>query len=156
MRSPLRGDWDGLIRKLQNLPKRMQEELRKAVQEAAFTVEAVAVGHLKNQDLGWEPLTERYLRWKKRRGYSEKTLIRTATYFRAIAVEEQADGLGAFVGVKRGVARERNGQDIVDIAAFHEEGTDRIPARPLWQPTYEETRHEVADRITRAALEALR
>ncbi len=156
MSSPLKGDWNGLLRQLQGLPKQMTKHLREAVQGAAFYVESVAVEHLRDQDLPWEPLTERYLRWKLKRGYSEKILLRTGTYLRAIAVEEAPGGLGAFVGVRRGVARDREGQDVVDIAGFHEQGTRHLPARPLWEPTYQETRQEVVDRITRAVLEALR
>lgn len=146
---PLKGPWKRVIKKLNNLQKDLETELKKTLAQAAEEVESVAVGHLRNQDLGWKPLTKAYEDRKRRvkgkgsRALSEKILIATGTYFQSIT--SYIEGFNAFIGVKRGVAREKDGTDIVDIANIHEskEKRTKIPRRPLWEPTFEETKPEV-------------
>jgi hypothetical protein len=144
-----KGNWKRVIKKLETFQEALEAKLLQTTEQAAMLVEDTALGHLKNQDLGWAPLTGPYLRKKKRtqkqagKSLSEKILIATATYFRSIA--SYVDGLKAFIGVKRGVAREKDGgTDVVDIAAVHEEPiTSPVPKRALWKPTFEETKPEV-------------
>jgi len=157
-----RGNWDRVIRKFQTLQRDMEQALCEATIEAANLVEGTVIGHLKNQDLGWQPLTEAYLKRKKsgkKRGsrrLSGKTLIATRTYFQSITSE--VDGMQGFVGVKRGVAREADGTDVFNIAMVHEHGSSdgRIPARELWAPTILECRSQVADIYRRKAEGVLR
>ncbi len=146
---PKKGNWKRVIKKLENFQKDLEAKLLQTTEQAAMLVEDTAVGHLKNQDLGWTPLKKAYLDRKKKtqresgRSLSDKILIATATYFQSIA--SYVDGLKAFIGVKRGVAREKDGKtDVVDIAAVHEEPiTSPVPKRALWKPTFEETKPEI-------------
>lgn len=145
----LRGDWDGLIRRLQNFQHDLEIELGKTVKQTALLVESVATGHLRDQDLPWASLKSAYLERKKRgkgkasRSLSEKILIATGTYFQSIT--SYVEGLTAFVGVKRGVAREEDGTDVLELARIHEQGAPNanIPERSLWKPTFDEVRPEI-------------
>ena len=145
----LYGNWSGVTRKLENFQQELTDNMKDATAQSAALVESTVLGHLKNQDLPWQSLKPAYLRWKlhhKGRGsrrLSEKTLIATGTYFQSIT--SYIDGLKAFVGIKRGVAREKDGTDVVNIAAVHESGSPKnnIPARPLWEPTFKETEPKI-------------
>lgn len=156
------GNWDRVIRRLQNFQRELDAKMYQAVAQSAEYVKSTAVGHLKDQDLGWQALKSRYLARKKRvkgrgsRSLPEKILIATGTYFQSIT--SYIEGLTAFIGVKRGVAREADGTDILDIARVHEEGAPQanIPARKLWEPTFEETKPEIIKRFKQALQEVLR
>lgn len=158
----LSGNWKGITRKLENLQNDLEEKLEQTVAQAAEHVESVATGHLRNQDLSWPPLSEAYLRQKLRakgrgsRRFSEKILIRTGTYLQSIT--SYVEKLAAFVGVKRGVAREADGTDVVDLASVHEHGapSQNIPARPLWKPTFEEVKDHVVNMFRKGIKEILR
>jgi hypothetical protein len=149
----LKGNWSGVTRKLEGFQKELTEGMRESTAQSAALVESTVLGHLKHQDLGWQSLSPAYLKQKltkKGRGsrrLSEKILIATATYFQSITTSFSTidKGLKAFVGVKRGVAREKDGTDVVDIASVHEFGSPKnnIPARPLWQPTLKETEPKI-------------
>lgn len=158
----LTGNWNKTIRKLRNFQIELEQKLYQTTAAAAEYVESVAVGHLRNQDLPWQPLKESYSRRKKSakgkgsRRLSEKILIATGTYFQSIST--YVDGLNAFVGIKRGVAREADGTDVVNIARVHEKGYEAggIPKRPLWEPTFQETKPKIIQMYRKALQELLR
>jgi len=158
----LYGNWSNLIRKLDQFQSELDDLIKQALIQSGEYVESTAVKHLKNQDLPWQPLTPRYLARKLRykakgsRTLSEKILIATGTYFQSITT--YIEGLIAFVGVKRGVAREEDGTDVVNIAIVHELGAPNanIPARPLWKPTLEECKNEIIERFKKALIRLLR
>ena len=91
-----------------------------------------------NQDLGWKALNKDYKDHKKRKGLSTNILVSSSAYFQAIT--SFTKGKRVNVGVKK-AARDKEGNEIANIAAIHEFGSSKrnIPARPLWQPTLEET-----------------
>lgn len=122
--------------------------------------EKKAVLHLRNQDLNWKPLSERYRKRKtgersrtrndggrdrRFKKMSEKILIATSSYLQAITSWVQKET--AYIGVKRGV-KNKDGQEIGNIAKIHEYGSiaRNIPARPLWKPTFEEMQSEIKNR----------
>ena len=68
----------------------------------------------------WEPVDEKYLRRKIKKGFSEKTLHRTTTLKQSFYTRyEKNKGI---VGTN------------VEYAIFHEEGTRYMPARPFVKP----------------------
>ena len=132
------GDWE----KTMNLVQHIQEEMVKAQQIAlkrwGLFAERTAIMHISNQDLGWEPLKAGTVSAKVRAGYSENVLVRTSTYFQSITSYVKDDV--SMAGVKK-TATYKGGEEVANIAAVHEFGSDsaNIPARPLWQPTFDET-----------------
>lgn len=156
----LHGNWSGVIRKFDNFQSDLEETLRDTVAQSGEYVESTVLGHLKNQDLGWPPLKPAYLRHKlvgkgkASRSLSEKILIATATYFNSITT--YLENFIAFIGVKRGVAREADGTDVLNLAEVHEFGAPRasIPARPLWKPSFDECQNKIT-KMFRTALKKL-
>jgi hypothetical protein len=131
---------NGIAREFENITK-------EPLLQVGLRGEAIAKLHLQNQDLGWQPLSDRYLKlkMKQRKGkrrLSEKTLIATSSYFQSIT--SKVLGRRVLIGVMRGV-RNDDGQEIANIAKIHEYGSTarNIPARPLWQPTLEELKNYV-------------
>lgn len=88
----------------------------------------------------WDPLNPQYAAWKARHYPGQGPLVRTGEYFRASttpgapynAIEVGKDSLTW--GVE------------LDRAVYHEEGTDRLPARPIFSLL--ETDEELNERAT--------
>lgn len=124
--------------------------------QLALKAEAIAVGHLQKQDLGWAPLNPRYRAKKIAQGRSEKTLIATSQMFQAITAWSDPATLTAYAGIRRTVLYKKvrnavmrdkrgrfrkgsgrinpGGQKVWNIARAHEFGHG-VPERPLWRPT---------------------
>lgn len=131
------GDWK-LARALgKNLNREIEEASLTARQKIGLYIEGQVKRHLRDQDLGWEPLNPKTLANKVRKGSSNKILIDTSTYFQSITTN--TIGRVVFVGVKRNVT-DREGNNLADVGTVHEFGTRSgdIPARPLWRPVLKE------------------
>lgn len=131
------GDWIKVGRLVANIGGEMKKAQQESLRNFGMKVERIAVEHMSSQDLGWRRLKPATLARKIRKGYSENILIETSTYFQSIT--SWVDGDKVQAGVKRGV-REASGIEVADLAAIHEFGSrsGNIPARPLWQPSFEE------------------
>lgn len=129
------GDWATVKQLIASLGGEMKIAREQSLMRWGLKAEAIAKQHISNQDLGWKPLKARYLAGKIRQGYSNNILVRTGTYFRNITSYVVKDS--AYAGIKRGL-KDAEGNDTVSIAKVHEYGSlsGRIPARPLWKPTF--------------------
>jgi hypothetical protein len=103
------------------------------------------LGHLMNQDLGWMPLTERYLKQKAIAAADTRILLAWNQYYHCIELWHQNAENTVYVGVKKGKYtysvwdNKRSKIDIARIAAIHEFSKGRrIPRRPLWNPSIQE------------------
>ena len=137
------GNWDKVTSIINNLENEAKKASDISVKRWGLTAERIAKKHISAQDLGWQALSQTYLDSKVKKGYSKNILVRTSSYFQSIT-SWTMQGY-AFVGVKR-EAKDSYGNVIANIAAVHEYGsiTANIPARPLWQPTLEEMKKEMA------------
>jgi hypothetical protein len=129
------GDWDKLRYLSVSLRQGLMTASNISVKRFGLIAEKIAKQHISSQDLPWAPLSQEYKAGKKKHGFSEKILVRTSTYFQSITA--WSEGLSGYAGVKKGV-REPDGEEVADIAKIHEYGSSKHPARPLWQPTFEE------------------
>lgn len=129
------GDWARVARIIRNLKTIIEQSRNVWLIRMAAKGEAIAVTHISAQDLGWTRLKASTIRAKIKKGQSENILVATSTYFQNITSWVQ--GESAYVGVKRGV-QEADGTDVSKLAAWLEYGTQHIPKRPLWQPTFKE------------------
>lgn len=136
------GDWEAFER----LQKQLNTEIKKAVKQAQMQVGLKVVSivkhHLQAQDLAWVPLNKEYLERKVKKGYSEKTLIKTSTMFQAI--NSTTKSIGGKQVVFAGILRAKvdpKGNIIANIAALHEYGSKSrvVPERPLWRPSLGQT-----------------
>lgn len=132
------GDWNRVRNVISHIGAEMLAAQRLSLQRFALKAEGTAKLHISSQDLGWRPLKARTIAEKAKKGYSSKILVASSTYFQSIT--SWVDGNTALAGVKRGV-RESNQTEVGDLARMLEFGSSvkKIPARPLWQPTFEET-----------------
>ena len=90
-----------------------------------FKTEKEAIGK------GWEPVGEKYLRRKIKKGFSEKTLHRTTTLKQSFFARYEKN---------RGIVGTP-----VEYAIFHEEGTRYMPARPFVKPVEEILEKEIGN-----------
>tara|TARA_R110000850_G_scaffold101122_2_gene209301 strand:- start:888 stop:1364 length:477 start_codon:yes stop_codon:yes gene_type:complete len=132
------GDWlkvDHITKRIEQLGK---ETMIEGLVKTGLFAEGTAKKHMSRQDLGWKALNKDYKDYKKSKGLSTNTLVATSAYFQAIT--SFSKGKQVNVGVKK-VARDKEGNEIANIAAIHEFGSTKrgIPARPLWKPTLDET-----------------
>lgn len=123
------GDWRKTKRFLGVLPITVRRAAEEGQRKAAETLVKVVVGHLKKQDLGWEP--------KSDEGHSndERILIDSGTYLRSIKAWKNRSGYN--VGVP-GNTFSPKGERVADYAIYNEFGFGKGPARPLWGPSIQE------------------
>lgn len=141
----LTGDWGRLQKVLDNAGSRLKSDSRRQIGRSLKKVERTVLGHIDEQDLDWDPLTGKYAARKQAQGLSPDILRATNQMYSNITTVQEDAWEGA-VGVRRGVKTDE-GDDLTDIALIHEQPEDDgevIPARKLWQPTYEELKDEIA------------
>lgn len=132
------GNWKGVEKFVNNLGANMDKARIIILKRWALKAEAIAKLHINKQDLNWTKLDPKTISMKVRKGFSENILVMTSSYFQSIT--SWVDGDTGYAGVQK-KARNEKGEELADIAATHEYGSrsGNIPARPLWQPTYNET-----------------
>lgn len=131
------GNWKGAAELIDNLEHECKLAVSTSLKRFSLKAEAIAVKHLRDQDLDWSPLNPAYLRQKIKKGLSPKILIRTSSYMQSITSWVDKDT--ALIGVKK-ISRDKDGKALWNIAKLHEYGSEggRIKARPLWKPTLKE------------------
>jgi len=129
---------------LEGLPAKLQEATELTLQKSALEIEKRIKEQFQTEGKaygeGWQPVKEKYLQWKIRKGYSEKTLHRTTTLsqsFSSVVMPFEA----------------RIGTE-VEYAIFHELGTSKMPARPFAKPVAEKFQEQrVAEKFFISALD---
>lgn len=109
------------------LPRRLEETSFKAMQYSAEKIQTDLSTIFKTEgrshNVDWSPLNEAYLKWKIKKGYSEKKLHRTTTLAQSFTY--MVEPHKAIVGTP------------VEYAPYHEYGTKRgIPPRPFMTPVF--------------------
>lgn len=138
------GRWEETIKMVQNLSPAIKIASIAAQMKVCNEILKRVRRHLRNQDLGWRPLSSRYSALKAESGLDGRTLIAHGTYYHAIQVWSKGIGHMVFVGVKKGTygstaSGKKSKIDVARIATIHEFSSGRrIPRRPLWNPTIRE------------------
>lgn len=138
------GQWDETIRILNKLSPRIKECSLIAQMKICKEICKRVKGHIKNQDLSWQPLSVNYAKRKSDHGLDGGILNAYGNYYNNVEAWQKSNQHFAFVGVKkgkytRGINGKRSKLDIATIAAVHEFSSGRrIPRRPLWNPTIAE------------------
>lgn len=139
------GDWDKLTRVLDRVATKHKSAQARAIGRSLKKVERRVLSHLDMQDLGWEALSDDYAESKKKKNLSPDILRATNEMYQNVTSTQPSAWKG-MVGVQRGVKTDA-GEELTDIALIHEQPEDDgdvIPARKLWQPTFEEMKDEIA------------
>ncbi len=153
----LTGDWQRLSAQLDRVSRKLATETGKQLGRALAKVERTVLDHVDEQDLDWEQLSDAYEAQKEKRGLDPDILRATNQMYENITTDQPDDFTGA-VGVTRGVLT-KDGEDVTEIALIHEQPDDDgtvMPARKLWQPTFEEVKDEVAAQLSGAAIRAFK
>lgn len=139
------GDINAVLAHLQNFPKKLDEALQQGFMQVAAKGEQIVVKHLKNQDLQWLPLKKATIAAKKRKGHSNKKLIATTSMMQSIT--SMTVGNYSFIGVRRGSIHSETGEQLANIAAVHEYGSEarNIKPRKLWKPSMLELKKYVQE-----------
>lgn len=123
------GQWAGVADALDMLPAEIQSSAVWGQRKVAERLIRIVKGHINDQDLGWEPLDP------KTNSGDPRILVDYEDYYSAIKAWKD---LGTYyAGVPR-TAKNRRGISIAFYAQLHEYGTSRMPARPLWEPSFQE------------------
>lgn len=154
--STFHGPWDKVHKDMNALADRIKSNLKMATAQNAEVTRGVLVKHIQNQDLKWKKLGPKYKEQKKKKGLSTAILIATSEMMQSITTKVASDKMSAFVGVLRAGKRE-DGEDPVLIAKVHEFGSKKrkIDKRPLFQPSFSETKDQAVDRYKTAITKAI-
>lgn len=136
------GDWDKTHRVFAQLPL--------AIKVGAELGENAALNELKKLikqnirtnggSLGWKALSSRTLKNKSGSKYPTSILRMTGLYYRSITITKTANGT-KYLGVPSRTYypnKGASGPTLLQVATIHEYGSDKIPARPLWKPTFKQ------------------
>ncbi len=138
------GEWDRALKTLAGLADNTKAAVGKKIAQGIKKVERKVLDHVDAQDLDWDALDPDYAARKEQQGLSPDTL-RASNQMYSNITTRQLDEFSGAVGVSRGV-RTKEGDDVTDIALIHEQpdndGT-KIPARKLWEPTFDEVKTEL-------------
>lgn len=125
----LEGNWLGVKLALAQLPSSVNSSAIWGQRKVAEGLVKRVKQHLNRQDLGWVPKSS------KTNSGDSRVLIDTETYYNNIKAWKQGNTYNA--GVKKS-AYNAHGISVAYYANLHETGTDRLPARPLWAPSFKE------------------
>jgi hypothetical protein len=126
------GKWGLAKNAIATLPESIQRSYRAGQEKYAKKLVKTVKDHIKNQDLNWQPLAEST---KKRKGH-DTILIDTKAYIESVQIYTQNKSVQ--VGVKRGLVNPKSGIEISRYASLNEYGSDKKPARPVWEPSIKE------------------
>ena len=135
----LTGDWNKAGICLKNLSVKLKPAFEAQLYEDGEFVLEKMRGHIDSQDLSWTPLSERTIELKggDTTIYVETGSLRNGLVVRRI--KSSVSGSTVFIGASPWKHHE-GGMKMSELMIWLEYGTDKIPPRPLVQPTFEEVR----------------
>ena len=134
----LTGDWNKAGLYLQNLAIKLNPAFQAQFEEDGKFVLTTMQDHIDKQDLSWTPLSEHTVELK---GGDDTIYIETGALRNGLSVrriKSSTKGSTIFVGASPWKRHGPSGRKLSDLLIWLEYGTDKIPPRPLVQPTIEE------------------
>lgn len=130
------GDWKGVETFFKGLGIEMKKKITQSQWEICKKLRDTVIAHITAQDLNWQDLSDRTVKLKKQN--KDLILIDTEAYISNIKLWKSNGVVN--VGVKKGTTYKRtNGSVSLErVAIWLEYGTSKMPARPLWNPSFEE------------------
>ena len=140
----LTGDWNKAGVYLKNLAVRLKPAFEAQLWEDGQFVLDKMRSHIDDQDLNWTPLSERTVELK---GGDTTIYVETGQLQNGLVVrriKSTTKGSTLFIGASPW-KRHDSGMKMSDLIIWLEYGTDKIPPRPLVQPTIEEVKDLLRD-----------
>lgn len=134
----LSGDWNKAGLYLQNLAVKLYPAFLAQIEDDGQFVLEKMRGHIDSQDLSWTPLAERTVELK---GGDDTIYVETGALRNGLSVrriKSSAKGSTIFIGASPWKTHAPSGRKLSDLMIWLEYGTDKLPPRPLIQPTIEE------------------
>ena len=133
------GDWNKAGIFMKTLAVRLRPAFELQLYKDGEFVLGKIKGHIEAQDLNWTPLAERTIELK---GGDDTIYIENGQLFNGLTVrriKSTVKGSTIYVGASPWKKHE-GGMSMSDLMIWLEYGTDKIPPRPVIQPTYEEVK----------------
>ena len=140
----LTGDWNRAGVYMRNLAVKLKPAFEAQLWEDGQFVLEKMKGHIDSQDLDWTPLSDRTIELK---GGDTTIYVETGALKNGLVVrriKSYARGSKIFVGASTW-KRHEGGRKMSELMIWLEYGTDKIPPRPLVEPTIEEVEDILKD-----------
>lgn len=140
----LTGDWNRAGLFMKTLAVKLRPAFEAQLMEDGEFVLQKMQDHIDSQDLDWTPLSERTIELK---GGDDTIYVETGALRNGLTVrrvKSSTKGSTIFVGASPW-KRHDGGMKMSDLLIWLEYGTDKIPPRPLVQPTIEEVEDILKD-----------
>lgn len=144
MNLTLSGDWNRAGLYMKNLAVKLKPAFQAQLYEDGEFVLEVMKDHIRDQDLNWTPLAQRTVELK---GGDTTIYVETGQLMDGLTVrriKSSTKGSTVFIGASPW-KRHEGGMKMSDLLIWLEYGTDKIPPRPLVQPTIEEVKDLLKD-----------
>lgn len=140
----MRGDWNRAGLWLKNIAVRLKPAFEAQLMEDGEFVLKTMQDHIDNQDLSWTPLSSHTIELK---GGDDTIYVDTGQLRDGLTVrriKSTVKGSTIFIGASPW-KRHEGGMKMSDLLIWLEYGTDKIPPRPLVEPTIEEVEKILKD-----------
>ena len=144
MNLTLTGDWNKAGVYLRNLSVKLKPAFEVQLWEDGNLVLETMRGHIDRQDLSWTPLAQRTVELK---GGDTTIYVDTGQLKDGLVVrrvKSTVKGSTLFIGASPW-KRHASGLRMSELMIWLEYGTDKLPPRPLVQPTIEEVKKTLTD-----------
>lgn len=138
------GDWNRAGLHLSNLAVKLKPAFQAQFYEDGKFVLEKMQSHIDKQDLSWTPLAESTIEMK---GGDDTILVETGQLRNGLSVrriKSSVKGSTIFVGASPW-KRHEGGMKLSDLLIWLEYGTDKMPPRPLVEPTVQEVEKILKD-----------
>ena len=140
MKLKLTGDWNEAGIYFKNLSENLTPAFQAQMQEDGEFILKTIKDHIDRQDLPWTPLSPKTLELKN----GDSTIyVDTGTLYDSLSIRKiksTKSGSTFFIGASPWKRHKPSGAKLSDLMIWLEKGTDKIPPRPLIEPTLNEVR----------------
>jgi len=129
------GDWEETRMRLREIRrKKVATAVNKELRNLGRATVKLIKEHIDKQDLDWIPLSSSTINTK---GH-DSVYLETGTFRNSIKYRIQSPSVQAAILDIKPEGDHPSGLPIEVLSRYLEYGTSRIPARPLWRPSFEE------------------
>tara|TARA_R110002020_G_scaffold54690_5_gene152280 strand:- start:6576 stop:7121 length:546 start_codon:yes stop_codon:yes gene_type:complete len=137
----MEGKWTAASWMMASMPMDIRNSYIAAQVTIGKKLKQIIKDHIKNSDLGWEPLADST---RDRKGHGRPWYDTGAIYNNIDIITK---GTNVFVGVRPGVMHPKGKRTLTAVAASMEYGTNKMVARPLFLPSSKELKRSYVNKV---------